>query len=375
MRIVALYPYLDPKINSIAQAMLWLGANGNDVLVIAARTANSLKGNLTFDPESRFPGVTIIRPYSTSREQGRRFRSRYRSVSKRVKEFAPDVIFCSSFGNFDLARTLQRDLGVPIVANVEKLRGAPNILPIRGISYLVKMGAGPILSFAAKKYIRYVLTRVEALLFSFYGDLEYSRTMDTGGTPVHYVAWCNDSPTFEGLEKDPYHGIYIGGINNTKNTAELVAAIPILFEKTATKRFTVIGPGPYEEQMRTLAKQYPGKMEYITNVPLAEAQRRIAKAGYAFTPVIDMGWGFVGDCWSLKTVLVATHPMQGFINDNVDSLIAGGLNELPRVVGRLLTEPNLRRQIEENGFARHQREQSAQAVGEQYLKILKAVIE
>lgn len=374
MNIVALYPYLDPGINSIAQVMLRLGANGNNVLVIAARTANSLKGNLTFDPESRFPGVGIIRPYRTSREQGHRFRRHYAWVLDKAKKLSADVIFCSSFGNFALARALQHNLNVPIVVNTEKLRGAVNILPLRGISYLVKIGANPILSLAANRYLRYVLDRVEALLFSFYGDLDYSNVMDKGNTPVYYVPWCNEAPKFQGIKKDPYHGIYIGAINDTKNSAELVAAIPILLEKTATKRFTVIGPGPYAKQMRTLAEKYPGRMEYTTNVPLIQAQRRIAEAGYAFTPVINMGWGFVGDCWSLKTALLATHGMQGFIRNNIDSLIADGLDDLPNVVERLLTQPGLRTQIEENGNVRHQKEQSAEAVAGKYFEILQQSI-
>lgn len=375
MKVLALYPYLDPSINSIAQAILWLGANGNEVLVVAARTANSLKGDLSFDEESRFPGVTIVRPYTTSREQANKYSRHYARVLQRAREFSPELLFCSSLQNFSFARALQKDLQIPIVVNVEKLQQPLDALKFRGLSYLKKIGATPILSAVARLYMRLrVFPCIEAMLFSFYGDMEYSRQLNTKTLPVHYVPWCNNSPEFDDIKKTPAQGIYIGGINDTKNTSELVAAIPILLEKTSTKKFTVIGPGPYATQMQELVGRYPGRVEYITNLPLAKAQRYIAEAGYAFTPVINMGWGFVGDCWSLKTALVATHKMQGFINHDVDCLIADNLDELPVLVERLITDTNLRQRIEKTAYSRYTREQSAQAVGSRYADIFRESI-
>ena len=83
----------------------------------------------------------------------------------------------------------------------------------------------------------------------------------------------------------------------------------------------MVGPGPHAEIIKKLQKVTSGAVKYIPELPRIEALRLIASSYYAYTPVAKGGWGFIGDCWSVKTPIVMTHNDDYVIN-GVNALVS-----------------------------------------------------
>ena len=46
------------------------------------------------------------------------------------------------------------------------------------------------------------------------------------------------------------------------------------------------------------------RLKYIPALPRCEILKLIVQSYYAFTPVKEGGWGFLGDCWGTRTPLL-----------------------------------------------------------------------
>jgi len=105
-----------------------------------------------------------------------------------------------------------------------------------------------------------------------------------------------------------------------------------------------------------------------------EAMRLLRAAGYGYTPVTDCGLGFIGDCWGTGTPLITTNKLDGFLNKDIDTLIAENVYELPQTINSLLESDALFERMQHGGRKRYTANFTAQAVGEEYLKVLQEVL-
>jgi len=212
-------------------------------------------------------------------------------------------------------------------------------------------------------------------MFSYYGDIPLIPDIERDCKTVQYVPWCTETSEVQNeVPRNRKMGIYIGSLDAFKNASELVKAIPLIFDRTGTERFLVVGPGEYAKQIGQLTKQYGSRLEYIESVPRSEAMRLLRSSGYGFTPVTDCGLGFIGDCWGTGTPLIATHNLDGFLNRDVDTLIADGLADLPRVINELLDSDTLYERMKEGARQRYESNHTAKAVGEKYLEVVLKVL-
>jgi len=374
MRIVFVFPFCSPKINSISGGPIYLGSQGHEVLLITAQQANSLKGDVSAPEFERIGCTEFFRPYPRSQDIISQNAAIWPIVRNRVASFKPQVIVGFGDFNYRLPLKLRQYFGLPLVMFMEYLNLEKFSVPIRGRTLLLKVVPGPYKIFA-RMWQRWLARRFSAIMFSYFGDQDMIPNLEEYCPIVRYVPWCCDIEDFKTTaQRNPKIGIYIGSLEQFKNAAELVKAIPLILDRTDTERFIVVGPGAYAGQVEKLSAKYGSRLEYIKSVPRSEALQLIRSAGYGYTPVIDCGLGFVGDCWGTGTPLIATHKLKGFLNSGVDTLVVNRYQDLPQAINELFSSPDKQEFYSANGIKRYHNNLTAEAVGEQYLKIIREVV-
>ena len=154
-----------------------------------------------------------------------------------------------------------------------------------------------------------------------------------------------------------------------------IKTIPIILEKTPTKKFVVIGPGPIAKKILRLKNKFGERLEYIKSLPRADAISYLAKSFYSYTPTTDNGVGFIGDCWGAKTPLIATHSAGEFLEDRKDTLISKDVKSIYEVINELYDNDKLYDSLVEGGYKRYLRDHTAEAVGKQYLRIFEEAMQ
>jgi glycosyltransferase involved in cell wall biosynthesis len=375
LNIVFVFHFCSPSVNDIASVPIWLGKQGNTVLVISSQFNNSLKGAVTAPRCEEIGGTRFYRPFQRAKDLRRWFVQHRREIREEVAEFRPDVIIQFGEFNFRLPMALAEEFDIPLVLFVEYLRLTKFALPFRG-RRLIRIASPSIDRRMARIFRKWLVQRSSAVMFSYYGDCPLIPDIERHCSIVRYVPWCTEAVESAGEEKrDRKTGIYIGSLERFKNAAELVDAIPIIFEQSDTERFVVIGPGEYASDIRRLVEHYGSRLLYIESVSRPEAMRWLRSVGYGYTPVADCGLGFIGDCWGTGTPLIATHELDGFLHREVDTLIADGVYDLPRTINSVVNSDHLFERMQRGGRDRYISNFSARAVGGEYLKVLRQVVE
>ncbi len=375
MKIVFTAPFWSREVNSISRGPIYIATQGHDVLIITSQKSDSLKGKVSAPYSETIDGAEFFRPYLDSKDLTWRPKACWSEVREKVAKFQPDVIV--GFGDpfYRLPLKLSRHFNVPLVMFFEYLRLDKFSLPIRGSGKIRNFFPG-FYCFCSGFFRRYLLGRCSAVMFSYYGDLPLIQEVEGYCSNINYVPWCTETDDEQGEEKrNRKVGVYIGSLNSFKNAAELVRAIPLILDYSATERFIVVGPGDHAPKIMKLAERYGSRLEYIESVPRPEAIRLIRTAGYGYTPVTDCGLGFIGDCWGAGTPLITTHELDGFLNKDVDALVANGVQDLPDVINSLLESNHLFERMQLRGRKRYTSNFTAQAVGEKYLEILHKVVQ
>ncbi len=374
MRIVFIFPFCSPEINSISGGPIYLGSQDHEVLLITSRRTNSFKGDVSAPEIERIRCTEFYRPYPSSKDIIHQNAAIWPFVRDRVENFKPQVIVGFGEFNYRLPLRLSRYFGLPLVMFMEYLNLEKFSVPVRGRTLLLKMVPGPYKLFAGM-WQRWLVRRCSAIMFSYFGDRGLIPNIEKHCPIVRYVPWCCEVNRYGiSVKRNPKTGIYIGSLDAYKNAGELVKAIPLILDKTATERFIVVGPGAYAEQVEKLSAKYGSRVKYIKSVPRAEALQLIRSAGYGYTPVTDSGLGFIGDCWGTGTPLIATHTLDGFLRAGIDTMVVDGYQNLPQTINTLIASQDLQKRYAQNGQARFHDYLTAKAVGERYLQIINEAI-
>ena len=370
MNIVFVFPFCSPAINSISGGPIYLGSTDHNVLVITSRHVDSLKGKVDSPEHETIGGTEFYRPYEQSTDIIRHPFCCWTEISEKLAGFEPEVVICFGEFNYRLAVRISSEFDIPMFLYMEYLRPGKIAFPIRGRTALRKMFPR-LHDYLASLFLKYLARRVKAIMFAYYGDRERAASLEKSGVPAIYVPWCAEvgsDPVSVTRERNV--GIYIGSLEGFKNAAELVEAIPLILDKTETKRFIVVGPGAYAGKIQELADRYGNRLQYIRSMPREEAMKLVSSAGYGYTPVTDCGLGFIGDCWGHGTPLIATHELDGFLHSGEDTLIANDVEDLPDKINQLLDSEELFEKLSSSGRARFESDYTSRAAGERYLGVV-----
>ena len=341
------------KKNDNAFMLIELQNQGVRLAVIASRSAG-LKGRKQLPRYEEMDGVPIHRLYSTPLEMFLFPRANLKKVLQVTEQLKPQLIFCSEERNMRLALLVQKYLELPIALLVEDggriLSGESQTYRTLTRKYMMKILGIPI----GPQLWHWLCDKASTLTTCHPRDKRILDKLSRCGKPVFYVPWPTHIPKNLGplMAKKKHRGVYLGSLSTSKNTQEFESTIPRIFKETPTQEFIVVGPGPQAKNIKKLCDRIGNRLKYVEELPRETALRLIAESYYGYTPVVTGGWGFIGDCWSMKTPVVMTHNDE-YVIRNTNALVAENEKDLILNINRLFDDPDLFRRLQQNGFQEH----------------------
>jgi glycosyltransferase involved in cell wall biosynthesis len=375
MKVLCLFPSLSLEADANAETLLHICEQGHDLLVVASRGGETLKGRREAPEHETRERLRFYRPFRSMDEMRYARRERLRALCDEIGDFAPDVIYCSGEFNLRAAAHFKARFRAPVVLLMEFLSADRIVYPhLRGRTALRRWPTRGIFPILRRLYFRRIRQVADCLLYVEHNPgEEILAHLEDLGLPHAQVSWPAKTRV-EDVAKEEGTGIHVGSLYDFKNAGEFRQTLPLIMERTETRRFTVVGPGPLAGAVIALQARYPGRIVYKESVPRDEAETMIAKSHYGYTPVRAGGLGFIGDCWAHGAPLVATASQRGYLRDGNDALVVDSPAAVPEAIARILGDPALARDLTESGYQRHLREKTPQIVGQKHIEAFEFVL-
>lgn len=362
---------MNKQVNDNAYMLVRLREKGAKLAIIAGRSMD-LKGEGNLPTYENMDGIPIHRLYENLQDMFLFPNKGLNKILEIAEDLKPDLIFCSQELNMRLAVLIQKHLKKPIVLLVED---AGRIFSgevyssskIKSIMFVFGIPSGP-------KFWSWLCEKADILITCSPNDRQNLGVLSKYNKPVFFLPWPSYIPDdFEyASEKQKNRGIYIGSLSRIKNTQEFENTLPLILEKTKTKQFIVVGPGSHVPIIKKLKERYGEALSYVNQLPRIEALKLISSSYYAYTPVRIGGWGFIGDCWSMKTPIVMTHN-DNYVNNNENALVARDENDLIMNINRLFEDNKLYQNLQTNGYAEYEK-RKADVIGDNLYNIFTKVL-
>ena len=362
---------MSKQVNDNAHMLIRLHDKGVKLAIVACKSMG-LKGDGNLPPHDNMDGIQIHRLYENSQDMFLFPGKKLNKILEIAKDLKPDLILCDQELNMRLALLVQKYLKKPIVLLLEdagkifsgELHNSPKI---KSAMFFFGIPSGP-------KFWSWLCEKADALITCSPRDQQILGLLSKHNKPVFYLPWPSYIPSnFEcASTRENGRGIYIGSLYPFKNTQEFEKTLPLILEKTKTQQFVVVGPGPHAPLIKKLEHRYGEAIHYVNHLPRTEALRLISNSYYAYSPVKIGGWGFIGDCWSMRTPIVMTHN-DNYVINSVNALVAKDENDLVSNINRLYDDVELYRNLQTNGFEEYEK-RKADVVGDKLYNILTKVL-
>jgi glycosyltransferase involved in cell wall biosynthesis len=377
MNVLVLAPVMSKELCEDYYTYTRLHEKGVKLAFITGRSLGARGNYMKLPLFENTDGIPIYRLYDNYRdfnEMGLFPLKKLKQVLSVANSLKPDLILCHLAENMLLALRLQKHLKIPIVLHVET---ASNIAKSKFIGGSWQTRFARVLigqPIRGLLYWSWLCEKADALVTSEPRDQHLLHSLSKHGKPLYYLPWPARIPEDCPLpkSKNKLRAIYAGTLLPNKNTQELERIIPLILQETHTKEFVVIGSGSHESIIRKLKRQYGSAVIHIPALPRCEILKLIASSYYAFTPVNEGGWGFLGDCWGTKTPLLMLNNV--FLSKTLDICVARSKDELVRKINRLYEDPLFYQQMQDVGYNIYKM-RSADAVGDEFLSILQRTLE
>ena len=294
MRILALYPAFDVRINEMA--MLWerLCATHDADCTVLAGARDVLKAHEAAESDESRGRLTICRfPQLRTTPE----------ILDRGQAFKPDVIFCAVTENMRLAKALGKTTGAPVILHNEYF--------LDNLTFLRRRyhGGIPPVRAVACRVGRDILHRSCASIFvsnpvelRLPGWQKYSR--------LRYLPWPHPdvgAPASRS-ERDMSFSAYIGSMSKGKGAGHLMRAYAALLHALPGFRLQIVGPAvdaEGEHTVRTLQEDFPNQVKVLPRCSRPEAMALLRRSLFVFSPAQRYGWGLIGDAWGTGTPVIS----------------------------------------------------------------------
>jgi len=367
MNVLCIFPGMSKQVNDNAYMLTRLHDKCVKLAIVACKDMGQ-KGEGYFLPYEEMDGIPIHRLYENAKEMFLFPSKRLSKILEIARDLKPDLIFCDQELNMRLAVLIQKSLKKPIVLMVEdagRIFSGENYNShkIKSIMTLFGMSHG-------SKFWSWLCEKANVLITCSPRDQQILGLLSKNNRPVFYLPWPSYVP--HGFEyastRENGTGLYIGSLYPFKNTQEFEKTLPLILEKTKTRQFVVVGPGPHAPIIKKLKEQYGEAIHYINHLSRTEALQLISNSYYAYSPVKIGGWGFIGDCWSMRTPLVMTHN-DNYVIDNVNALVSKNENDLVSNINYLYEDTRLYQKLQKNGYEEYEK-RKADVIGDKLYDIL-----
>ena len=369
MNVLCLYPGMDKLVNDNAHMLISLHKKGVNLAIITGRSMG-LKGQGKLPAYEDMDGIPIYRLYE-SIDMWLFPKKALTKILKIAKDLKPDLIFCSQELNMRLALMIQKTLKKPIILLVEDAGRissgeAYRSIKMKSLMFAFGMPSGPTLW-------SWLCQKSDAVITCSPKDQDNLVSLSKHNKPLYYLPWPSHVP--ENLEyattRDRGKALYIGSLSQVKNTQEFEQTLPVILRETETKQFIVVGLGPHVPIIKKLEERYGERIIHISQLSRDDALKLISNCFYAYTPVVTGGWGFVGDCWSMKTPIVMTHN-DSYVINNENALVANDVNDLIKNINLLYKQQDLYETLQKNGYEEYTK-RSAKATADKLYDIISKI--
>lgn len=367
LNILCIFPGMSKLVNDNAHMIIRLHEKGAKTVIITGKSMG-LKGKGNLPTYEDMDGIQIHRLYENPQEMFLFPDKRLSKILEIAKDLGPDLIFCDQELNMRLAVLIQKSLRKPIVLMVEDAGRIfagefYNSNKTKIAMFLFGIPSGP-------KFWSWLCEKADALITCSPRDQQNLGFLSKHNKPVFYLPWPSYIP--KDFEYEPTRecgvGIYIGSLYPFKNTQEFETTLPIILEKSKAKKFVVVGSGPQASIITKLKERYGEAIRYVDHLPRTEALRLISKSYFAYSPVKIGGWGFIGDCWSMRTPIVMTHN-DNYVINNENAVVSKDENDLIANINRLYDDTKLYHNLQDNGYAEYEK-RKAEVVGDELYRLL-----
>jgi glycosyltransferase involved in cell wall biosynthesis len=369
VRVIAFYPALNPGVNDIAGVLHYLIWRGHQVLVVTARR-NTSKSSHDSALCEEVRGLTIVRPFSCFfPAMVLRPDVGLARIGSAITAFNPEVALCSHEWTVRAGLALQTAMGRPIPLVVVTEWGGR--LAAHGYGGLLANLALPLTGLPrGRRFWPWLGRHAAAIITCDPGDRARLAALGAGGAQVVYVPWCNGLPAgmAPAPRRDPGLAVYVGAFSRRKGTDCLGELVPALLRQTPTRRVVLVGDGR-TGVARRLVRRLGDRVSHQPGLSRRDALTLLSRAAYGISPTRRGGWGFIGDCWAVRTPVVALASDYD-LTDRVDALVGGDVDGVVARVQALYDRPELAGRLVTAGHRRYCRSHSAEAVGRRYEAVL-----
>jgi glycosyltransferase involved in cell wall biosynthesis len=353
MQILLITPGINTKYNDNAFSFLYLKKKGINIDVISNKLPGKLKGVVEEKEFENMNGIKINRIYKDFKGQTSIPVKNLRKVRSIVSKCRPDIIFCSQQKNMVIAKKISKEFEVPILLLVESAydHNHPYKLIGRGKRKYIKNAK--LANFIALQYWKWLCRHASSIITCNPHDIDKLEQLSFYGKKVYYVPW----PSFPTYSKDISNhrnqcGVHIGALTEHKNIAEFKETLPLLLNRTPIEKFYFVGSGKDLYIINDLKLKYPGQVVHIPNLIRHEALELIANSYFGYSSAKNGAWGFIEDCWAMRTPIIVTTNHYKFKN-KTDSLVTTK-DKIEDAVNSLFRDHYLYKKLQEGGYQRFQ---------------------
>jgi glycosyltransferase involved in cell wall biosynthesis len=367
LKILAIYPGFNPKLDEVSFALPPLLSKGHSVRVITTRISK-LKSEQTCADYENFNGVEVFRPFNNPTELIDSTVAQKNEIFRLIDEFSPDLLFLNSFHTLPLARLIYKHREMPSLLRLETLD------PLTLLQRRYYLGFPPLGWIFGRAKLWLATGFVDALMTNDPVDLPCLENLSIRGRKVFFAGHCAQQPNGLSLLSNRDHGemIYIGSLIRHKNCEKWLDTVPEIFEHTPVERFTIIGRGPYEHVVHKLKTRFGNRICHIPEVPRKEAIERLSGAQFAYTES-SSGWGFLCDAWSTRTPVLCPQSTFSIVHE-VSGLLPVDTNAMLHQIRQLYDDPNYYRALQDGGAQRYETTHTASVVSAQYMDAFRAIL-
>lgn len=371
MKLLLITPGIHKSFNDNAFSYIYMAHRGVKICAISNQTRR-IKGHGISKEFEKVDEIEVYRIYSNFKEQTSFYNKKWPILKKILFSFQPEIILCSQQKNMHLALRIKREFDIPIVLLVEF--AYDKLYPFRLIGKERFIRSRLFGSLLARLYWKWLSQKSAAIITCNPNDSEKINKLKKFNNNVFVVPWPS-YPTYKApknLQKFK-RGIFIGALDYHKNIPEFEYVLPKIFNNTPIKKFVIIGQGEFTKNIEVLQKKFPGRLIHIPKMERHEALEWICHSYFAYIPAKFGAWGFIGDCWAMKTPIIVTTNHYQFQNRK-DSLVCNK-NTVDQAVNSLFNDRPMYRNLQEIGYERFINIHYAPEVGEKYMSVLARILE
>jgi glycosyltransferase involved in cell wall biosynthesis len=370
MKILLITPGLNIDYNDNAYSYSYISEKGNRISAITSKKSKT-KGYNTESNYENINGLEIHRIYKSYKEQTSFPLKKWYVVKKIVSEFNPDIILCSQQKNFYLAKKLKRYCSIPLILLVEFSYN--KLYPFRLIGKERFIQDKKLGAFIAKAYWKWLCKDSNAIITCNPNDIFNFKELKKFNKNIFYIPWPS-FPTYKAPENlnKKNRGIFIGALDPHKNIIEFKETLPRIFKNSKIDQFFIIGEGKSINIVKELIERFPKRIIHIPKIERSEALKFIAESYFAYAPAKYGAWGFISDCWAMKTPIIVTTNHYKFENRK-DSLVCDK-EKIEEGIEQLTNDPLIYSALQKGGFERFINYHHAYKIGGKYIKLFRFVL-